>query len=81
MISTSAWNALKKASSLTLETVVECGLKCLNKKEECGAIHYHEETQACTMAQLDCQPEEEGEGLGIYVLTDTRPCPGRNVLE
>ena len=52
MISTSAWSALKKASNLTLETVVECGVACLNKKEKCGAFHYLKETKTCTMAQV-----------------------------
>ena len=73
MISTSAWSALKKASNLTLETVVECGLKCLNMKEECGAIHYHEETKTCTMAQVGKRVSSER----CLILTCSAGLPAR----
>ena len=52
--SPSSWAGLERpVGPAVVDSIIQCGLKCSHMGEECGAIQYHNMTQACTLAKVN----------------------------
>ena len=52
--SPSSWAGLERpVGPAVVDSIIQCGLKCSHMGEECGAIQYHNMTQACTLVKVN----------------------------